>query len=454
MSIASRLSLLTPRTRGFDVLHWFAVLTLLCIIVFGVGTATFLSGFLTRQMLQHDTELSAQYLDSIMVADRIRTYFADPTAAESREPLEYFFNHVANLPNVVRANVFASDGSVLWSSNAAMIGRRFAGNPHLDDALAGRLVIETGTAGKAEHEDLDASVGTRRFVEAYIPVWDDDRRHVIGVVEVYRLPDTLFQWLDRTISLVWIAAFLMAALLYASLLWIGLRARRIISEQQRVIVESESLAAIGAVASAVAHGIRNPLASIRSSAELAATEDAEGAAACLADIEREADRMDAWVRDLLLQARREPLAKEPVDVNQLIEDCTRTFAARAARQGVTVATDLAAVPAVRGEPAALGQAIENLLANAIEAMPEGGDLRLHTGLVAGGREIEVIIADTGVGLPAGNKAGNLFYSTKARGTGLGLLLTRRIVERHEGRLTLSPRRGGGTSAVIRLPAAA
>lgn len=443
-----------PLSRGFDVLHWFAVLTLLCIIVFGVGSATFLSGFLTRQMLEHDTELSAQYLDSIMVADRVRGYFVNPTADDSRIPLELFFNHVANLPNVLRANVFSRDGTVLWSSNPAMIGRRFEGNHHLDQALSGLRVIESGRAGKAEHEDLAASVGTRRFVEAYIPVWDDDRREVIGVIEVYRLPDALFQWLDRTIMLVWIAGFLMAALLYVSLLWIGLRARRVIAAQQQTIVESESLAAIGAVASAVAHGIRNPLASIRSSAELAATEDPEGVAACLADIEREADRMDAWVRDLLLQARREPLAKEPVDVNQLIEDCARTFAARAEQLGITVATDLAAVPAVRGESAALGQAIENLLANAIEAMPDGGALRLHTGLVAGGREVEVTIADSGVGLPAGGKAGSLFYSTKARGTGLGLLLTRRIVERHDGRLTLSPRRGGGTSAVIRLPAAA
>lgn len=440
-----------PPARGFDVLRWFAVLMLVCIGVFGTGTAMFLSGFLSRQMLERDAELSGEFLESIMVAERTWSYFADPASADSRVPLESFFNHVSRLPNVVRANVFDHHDEVLWSSNPAMIGRRFAGNRQLEVALSGRVAIESGTATKTEHERLDETVGTRRFIEAYLPVWDEERRKVIGVVEIYRLPDALFQAIDKDIRLVWIVAFVTAGLLYVTLLWMAIRARRLIADQQRMLVEAEALSAIGAVASAVAHGIRNPLASIRSSAELAATEDAAGTAACLTDIQHEADRMDAWVRDLLLQARREQVAIEAVDVNGLLAECVQSFAGRAARQGVALSTQFGSVPPIRGEPAALGQAIENLLANAIEAMPEGGDLTLETKLVLDSKEVEITVFDTGVGLPRDNGPGSLFFSTKARGTGLGLLLTRRILERHAGRLLLGPRPGGGTRAAIRLP---
>lgn len=440
-----------PRTRGRDVVRWFAGVMLLCIGVFGAGSAMIFSGFLTHQMLMRDAELSGEFLESIIAAERTWSYFADPASTEAREPLESFFNHVSKMPNVVRANVFARDGTVLWSSNPAMIGRRYSGNAQLDAALDGRVSIETGTVQKSEHERLNEAVGSGRFVEAYLPVYDEARERVIGVVEIYRLPDTLFQTIDKDIRLVWLGTFLVAALLYASLLWMALRAQRVIAEQQSLLVEAEALSAIGAVASAVAHGIRNPLAAIRSSAELAATEDAAGAAACLADIQREADRMEAWMRDLLLQARHEHASVDDIDVNELVGECLVTFAQRAERQGVAVATDYGALPPVRGEPAALGQAIENLVANAIEAMPDGGRLVLATRVADGGRQVEITVADSGIGLPAGGAPGSLFFSTKARGTGLGLLLTRRILERHAGALTLGRRKGGGTRAVISLP---
>lgn len=447
-----------PAAGGFDLLRWFAVLSLICVVVSGTGTALYLSRFLTEHMLERDAEVSAEFLGSIVRAERTWSWFSDPASAASREPLESFFNHVSQLPGVVRANVFAADGTVLWSSNAAMIGRRFADNEELDQALRGRVAVEHGTVPKSEHVAMEHDSGGRRFTEAYLPVWDEARRGVIGVVEIYRMPDALFRAIDEGVRLIWISAGLGTALLYAALFWIAARARCAMARQQERLVEAEALAAIGAVASAVAHGIRNPLASIRSSAELGAEEEeVEAARGCLQDIQREADRVEGWVRDLLLQVRGEPVAPGAVDVALLLEESARSFAAAAQRQGVALRIEAPpGLPPLRAEAGALGQAIDNLVANAIEAMPEGGALRLSAALARGGRAVEITVADTGPGLPvpvrraAGEGGGGLFYSTKPRGTGIGLMLTRRIVERHGGSLAL---RGDarGTTALIRLP---
>lgn len=413
----------------------------------------FLSRFLTEYMLQRDAEVSAEFVQSIVRAERTSTYFADPGMAISRGLLESFFNHVAQLPGVVRANVFSADGTVIWSSDAEMLGRRFADNKDLQAALRGHVTVETGTDAKEEHLALDPR--GQRFVESYLPVRDEAGRRIVGVVEIYRHPEALFRAIDEGVRLIWIAAALGAGLLYVALFSIAARAQRILARQQRLLVEAEAFAAIGAVASAVAHGIRNPLASIRSSAELGLVEDAEGRRGCLVDIQREADRMDRWVRDLLLQLRGEAVLPGAVDVNQILAECARGFAMAAARQGIAMRIEPAAVPAVRAEASALGHAVDNLLANAIEAMPEGGSLRLATALVSQGREVEIVIADTGGGLPNAPPArGALFHSTKPRGTGLGLLLTSRILQRYAGTLSLRSSPGHGTTAVIRLPVAA
>lgn len=440
---------------GFDMLRWFAALSLACVMISGIGTAVFLSRFLSDHMLTRDAEVSAEFLKSIVDAERTWSYFADPASVASRAALESFFNHVAKLPDVVRANVFDAQGTVLWSSNPAMIGRRFTDNHELDNALRGLITVESGTVPKTEHVAMEADVRGRRFTEAYLPVRGEDGRTVVGVVEIYRLPDALFRAIDEGVRLVWIAAGLSAALLYGALLWIAVQARCAMARQQHRLVEAEALAAVGAVASAVAHGIRNPLASIRSSAELAAVETPEGARECVADIQREADRVERWVRDLLLQAKGDAVAQGAVEVAPLLEAAARDFAPAAQRQGIALTVDAPLLPAVRADGGALGQAIDNLVANAIEAMPEGGALRLAAALGPGGRSVEVSVADTGPGLPQpARDGGALFFSTKPRGTGLGLVLTRRIVEQHGGVLRLVPGPGGmGTRAVIRLPVA-
>jgi signal transduction histidine kinase len=434
--------------RGFNLVRWFVLVSLVCVVVSGAGTAALLDRFLTERMLSHDAELTADFLQGVVDSERRWNWFGDGSPGG-----EDFFELVARLPGVVRANVFGRDGTLLWSTNPDLIGQRFEANPALDRALRGRTSVEAGTEPKAEHLALDRDVGGRRFTEAYLPVRDEARRAVIGVVEIYRLPDTLFQAIDEGVQRVWLAAGGGMALLYLALFGIARRAHRLILRQHQRLVEAEALSAIGAVASAVAHGIRNPLASIRSSAELGQVEDAEGVERCFADIQREADRVERWVRDLLAQTRGEAVVPAAVDVNLVLAESARTLTSSAARQGVAIATERGGVPRALADAGALGQAFDNLIANAIEAMPEGGRLLLSTRAAPDGHQVEIAIADTGPGLPKEVLHGDaLFFSSKPRGSGLGLMLTRRILERHGGSLALESG-PGGTRAVIRLPVA-
>lgn len=445
--------------RPFRLVRWFAALGLLCVVLSAGGTALMLERFLTSHILHHDAELSAEFIDSLVRAERTWSYFSSPSAAPSRAPLESFFGHVANLPGVVRANIFAPDGTVLWSSTPELIGRRFPSNHELERTLQDEIVVTFGTVddtSKPEHERLASTAGRTRFMEAYLPIHGEDRHSVIGAVEIYRIPHALFASIDEGVRRIRISAALGAVMLYCALLGIAVRASRIIRRQQAQLLESEGLATMGAIASAVAHGVRNPLASIRSSAELAQGETGQGLKECLADIQREADRMEGWVRGLLLQARGDQVAPGAVDVNALVEESLRSFRSATERQRIRVTRELAKdLPPARANPGPLAQAVENLIGNAIEAMPEGGELRIAT--TAGGSEglVRIAIGDTGPGLPEIWSRGGapLFASTKPQGTGLGLALARRIARSYGGALDLRSRRGRGTVATLSLPQA-
>ncbi|HWT09367.1 MAG TPA: ATP-binding protein, partial [Roseomonas sp.] len=422
-----------------------------------VGTALVLSRFLTAHILERDAAVSGEFIESIVRAERSWHWFLTPGAEGARSPLESFFNHIAQMPGVVRANVYQRDGTVLWSSNPEMIGRRFTGNPQLDSAFAGHILVEYGDVdlAKPEHMALGSETGGSRFMEAYLPVWDAERRAVVGVVEIYRLPEALFRAVDEGVRLVWLSSAAGALLLYLALAWLVRRAGRAIRDQQDRLMEAEALAAIGAVASAVAHGIRNPLASIRSSAELAAEEATpEAAREAFGDIIRESDRLEGWVRDLLLQARGEPVAAEAVPLLPLLRESLRSLAPAADRQRVRLDLVAAEVPPVRGNAGPLAQAIENILGNAVEAMPDGGTVTIGLRRADTPGMVELRIADTGPGLPPGLPLDGppSFFSTKPRGTGLGLALARRIVARYGGAIRLESN-PAGTIATIRLPVA-
>ena len=160
---------------------------------------------------------------------------------------------------------------------------------------------------------------------------------------------------------------------------------------------NESLAAVGDMASAVAHGLRNPLASIRSSAELIAMGPEQPREAN--DIMSEVDRLQAWIAKLLAYAQQGGRALQPLCLRDLLDAVLAGHAPRARRQGIAVSCELAAdLPQVWADAPALEQVVDNLVSNALDAMPSGGQLRLSAALEKG--VLSLVVADNGVGISA------------------------------------------------------
>jgi two-component system, NtrC family, sensor histidine kinase HydH len=439
----------------FNFQRWFAVVSLVTIAVISTAAAALLSWFMTQQLLLQEAVLTREFVHSLVrVEQSLQSYLADPEAGLSPQS-EEAFRHVAEMPNVLRANVYGLHRRVIWSSDLGLIGRDFGPNPELDRALRGDVVVEFASDerhehGKQEHEGRGLEDA---FVEIYVPVRDVSERRVLGVIEFYKNPRSLLGSIKQLRIYVVIGAGLSGALLFLALFGLAQRAGRLIQTQQRQLVEKETFAAIGEMSSAVAHGIRNPLASIRSSAEIIPLSDAAGVSQAASDIVAESERLEAWVRELLSYTRPLVEAETPVAVHELVRRCAQDFEREAQRRGIALEVECPSdLPAARGDAMLFAQVVRSLLTNAIEATARGGHISLRGRLDADPATVSLSIEDDGAGMTPAElaRAGAPFQTTKPRGLGVGLALARRIVERFGGRLTIDSSLGRGTVVRVQL----
>lgn len=425
------------------------------IAAFSVGMAWLLTGFIESRLLQRDAVLSRDFVQSIVttqhVAAALRAGRVDGDAGFTE-----FFGHVAAMPDVLRANLYTTDRRVLWSSRPEMIGRAFPDNDELDDALRGEVVVhreegdDDGPDAKPEHMLLGARPS--EFVENYLPVYDETGR-LVGVVELYRRPLALIEAILSGQRLVWAGALAGAVFLFASLAWYVRRIAGALREQQARLVEAEALAMVGEISASVAHSIRNPLGSIRSSAELQRELGAEAPADLADEVIAQTERIEHLVRTLLSYARGPVDAHGRADLGQALRDAQARFHSEFAGQGKPFE---ATVPEGLGEvavdPVLLAQMLASLLSNAAEATRAGEGVRLAA--ERAGSQVRIVVEDQGAGIAAAalGDVGRPFFTTKPRGLGLGLALVRRVAERLGGRLDVaSDGPGRGTRSTLTLP---
>ena len=449
--MASHTRLLPPH---FNLPRWFALVALIAIASISTLAAVWLSAFITERMVLQEARLTSEYVQSLVRVEKsLQTFFADP-ARGIDDDTEKAFQHIAALPDVLRANVYGRQGKIVWSSDRQLIGHAFGSNRDLEQALAGEVVAKK--ANEAEHEGLakpehqELRHRQSMFVEIYVPLRDERSGTVLSVLELYKNPKELASALGQMRWWIALGAAGSGALLFAALFGLVRRADQTIRTQQRQLVESETLAAIGEMSAAVAHGIRNPLASIRSSAELV-QEDPAHAREAAGDIVAQSDRLEAWVNQLLSYTR--PLDEEsaavtlPLLVAQCLDDFERDMERRRIRSRAELAGNL---PAVHGDALLLGQVLRSVLANAIEAMDHDGEIVVR-GESRGARDgVMLSIEDSGPGMTPAQLARVFkpFFTTKTHGLGIGLALARRVIERFGGRIEIESRAGAGT--VVRL----
>ena len=451
-----------------DSPHYVRVLTIFVVTSFlAIFTTTgllsqYLANYMTTNMMMRDAVVSMEFLNSIVRVeeDDPRSLGMTRMSETSEDPeTQEFFEHVSRLPDVFRANVYDATGEVLWSSDPELIGRTFEDNEELEGALRGELepeIVVVDRGEKQEHVGLPDQV--EEFIEFYIPIWNEDRTGVIGAVEVYKAPEALLSTIHRVVTLAWLGAILSGAVLFSALLAVVIYATRILRRQEQRLIETERLAVVGEMASAVAHGLRNPLAAIRSCAELVADDDIpDQSRNTVGDIVDQVDRLETWIRSFLTRTRAEPTgAADIAHVDIVIQRCLAGFAPQLRKRGIAV--ELLQSPdspvAIAGS-AELEQVLNTILSNAIEAMKSGGQLKIGWQSAPGGR-LAIEVADTGPGLSDEQieKLFVPFQTTKSSGLGVGLALGRRIAERLGGSLDLKNRPDTGVSVTLTLPARA
>jgi len=224
------------------------------------------------------------------------------------------------------------------------------------------------------------------------------------------------------------------------------------------LIQTERLAAIGRMAAHVTHEVRNPLSSIGLNVDMLGDEIGDSgpeSKQLLESIQQELGRLESISEEYLRLARLPEPSLNPEDPSHLLRDVAEFVRREMDASGIELRLDLGSpLPEVAMDEPQFRQALLNLLRNAREAMPDGGIAKLEATRYDGGVRIQV--HDEGEGIPeqVREHVFDLFYTTKERGTGLGLPLTQQIVIAHGGRITCKARHPQGTSFEIWLPAAA
>ena len=446
--------------QTFNLSRRFAAVSFVVIVTATLGMSAVLARFLSEEMLQHDAQETSAFIHRVLGHQFNEAFFSGDRAGATSSGAHESLSAVAHMPGVLRAQAFATTGAVLWSSHHASNHYAFTQNPELERALQGEVVVEADlieSRAYVKPEHVFAAMPQKQFAEYYLPIWNEGRSRVIGVIEIYKSPEMLFDSIRRGLQLIWLTAIGGGLLMYGSLFWTVRRAHKVMLEQQRRIVSNEGFVAVGEMAAAVAHNLRNPMAAIRTSAELMAGQPGDARYHFAGDIMAEIDRMESWIRGLLGHARVSTDAASALSVNailkKLIDGIHPGMTGRRIR--LQWSPDDRLLPTFI-DGMKIEQIVRTVVNNAIEAMPEGGTLSLATRHIKAGNKpgsIEITIADTGVGISE-NKLKRTFTapaSTKTHGLGIGLPLVQRTVERMGGALSISSHSGRGTLVTITIP---
>jgi len=344
------------------------------------------------------------------------------------------------------------DGSIIkWNDMAAQITgyevdevenracqEVFAGNPPfvrvLLDGLQGRGVFWDRSMSFARGDGREVPL------EINTSLLEDETGHVTGVLGVFRDLST-------------------------------------VRELEQRLRRADRLAAVGRMAATVAHEIKNPLVALKTFISLLPrrVNDPAFMARFHDIVPQELDRVNATMEELLELSRPPRITLQPVHLHDIIARCMAFHEQQATELGITILQKLAAdLPRVRVDPHYLLRALENLTVNALQAMEQGGVLTIRTGtwaareyplartadsaedaISSGGtqRLVFLAVADTGIGMTP-EQLDSLFtpfFTTKEKGTGLGLALTHKIIEEHQGHLRVESQLGVGSTFTILLP---
>ena len=410
----------------------------------------------------------------------------------SPEGLPSSYPHLVEALNIVEFTLFDLDGTVVWSTDPRIVGLIKMETPPYQKALAGGISSKLTKS----HEVVDSDGVIRRLdvVETYLPLRETPSGQIIGVIGIYRdvAGDVAIQVDDAKAAVLWTTVTTMGGLFLllggfivvadVNIYWSNRRALVVVEEanqtlEERVrqrtqeleeaneqlleaqdqLVRTEKLAAIGQLAGGVAHDLRNPLGAVKNAAyylkrKLVDSEVAQSnprIGQFLGIIEEEVEHSNQIISDLMTFARVGTPSLSPTKLGEVIENA---LASVEVRENVQVVKQFDPdLPGVLADGEQLYRVCMNLAVNAQDAMPDGGELTVSARRTDG--FAEVAFSDTGIGISEEDmkKIFEPLFTTKTKGTGLGLAVCQQIVSKHGGTIDVASKQGEGTTFTVKLP---
>jgi two-component system, NtrC family, sensor histidine kinase HydH len=361
-------------------------------------------------------------------------------------------------------NIYSMSNTISYSFDEARIGVKTLGGTALEHAKSGRSSSKLVQRGSF----VEILLGFPKEVNlvTFAPLrWEEPLGRitdtVLGVVEVVQDLSADYQTIFRIQILVVITCTVLMGALFVVLVFVVKRGESIIEQRaeerlrlKEQLSRAERMSAMGEMAAGISHEIRNPLGIIRSSAELLKKKVAKiDPSNALPDIiVEEASRLNGIITDFINFARPRSPKLSPCRLDDVIEKTLTFLAPQIEERGYTIEKAYQnPLPEIMGDAPMLHQSLLNLFINAMQAMPDGGSIRINLHAEGGLARIE--IEDTGYGIPAdlSEKIWDPFFTTKDKGTGLGLGIVKNIIEAHGGSIRIVNRKTQGASVTIDLP---
>ncbi len=367
--------------------------------------------------------------------------------------------------NVETVNIFdRAENVIFYSFDKKLVGRKGLGGIDYQQALLGksrsRLIRREGFWGILFGVPKESELRTYVPLRAERPL-SNIEGPILGVFEIVQdLSDdyrTIIHFKDRII----VTSVVIMGILFFVLRHVVKRGEEIIEKRarERLLLKeklnhAERLASLGEMVAGISHEIRNPLGIISSTAELLKDKLPPGDPEVqLSDvIIQEADRLNSIVTDFLNFARPQTPNLMRCKVDEVIEKNLTHLAPEIKQNGYEIHTRFASdIPEIQADPGLLYQAFLNILMNAMQAMPEGGAIYIE--LSAHGNTLTIVFADEGCGIPdeIPSKIWEPFFTTRDKGSGLGLPIVKKIIEGHAGTIDIENGPEKGAQVTITLP---
>ena len=461
----------------FELVKYFSFTSLLLILIASFILSWVIASNAKTVLLQRSEAYSRLFADNLN--RQVFLQFVLPTvvrygriALSEQDQYERLDQIVGNITRGMRIDsvtIFEPrQNRVAYSTMSELMGKRDMGGLEYQKAAKGdnnSVLISGGSLFSL----LPGAAKVFCTLKTYVPFRQENKLgehtgEIMGVIEVVQDLSEDLEAIVRLQARVIILSLAIMSVLFVILSLIVVRANRIMAERaeerlrlEEQLNEAQRLASLGKMVAAVSHEIKNPLGIVRTTAEILGnriSKVAPGNERLAHIIVEETSRLDGIVREFLDFARPREIKKMPGSLNAVIERLLRFMEPELQQKAVQVEMLLDQdLPEIVFDSEQMYQVLFNIVFNAIQAMPEGGNLILTTALGMEKGTVVAEIADSGVGIPP-EKLEQIFtpfYTDKNRGTGLGLTIAKSIVDKHQGSIAVVSTPGEGSVFRIVLP---